>query len=1083
MSKKVHTHPSGVLETTWQRYAEFDANALAGLEQHLRLQSWVVILSVAATLLAILVGNYSDQVLPIIGQVLRISLILVPIVSSIVLAFTNKFQQGERWLALRAGAEEIKKEIYLYRTLLQGHNGRDQWLNERVTAIQRQVFESFGGDLVLKSYTGKVPPRYLPEDDNGDPGFGDLLADEYLRYRLENQLKWHSQKIGGLQRTRIRLQWIILAFGGLGTFLAALGGSLAVWVAFTSSIAFALTAWLELRRLDSVVNHYSRLVLELTIIRDRWKSLSKEERTGDEFFKMVMATEKVLWSQHRVYITEMRQAVAELQGQDTNLLEQVVNSPAPPAIDEALLREARVAEGATETSEVETALSPGTAVEEQAVAETIGEKPKVPDQKRAGPKPQKGRPHAFVVMPFGRKQGFDGQWVDFDSIYSQLIKPGLEEAGFEPFRADEETISGDILTDMFQELLLADLVIADLSIDNANVFYELGVRHAMRKRGVVHIQSGRAYMPFDIFNVRTIPYHCDSHGKPDPDHLEKDKQAIVRVCRDTWASDQEAIHSPIFNLLTGLTEPDRKVLRTPLATGFWREYNVWKERVTIAQRQKRIGDVLLLTEEISNPLIQEEAISEAGKALSDMERHELALQQYRRGLEINSRNVEFRRHEAFHLNRLQRTDEAVVKLERLLQDEPTDTEAITYLGRIYKDMWRESWGSVKDERKRLSEAYNAAHWLVKSIHTYLNGYRSDLNQFHSGINALTLSAVLDHLAQQVGEGGDPEIESIRQLLPQLKGTLQFALEGLVQKDTSDYWTLASLGELAVSIAKDPKMVTRAYKKALTAARKSTSYLQTSIAQLELLDLLAFRPEYVKAGLAVLQGELNRIKDELVEDEEAYEKQTEEQVFLFSGHMVDRLGHPEPRFPAAMESEVRQKIEQALGRLHADSNDLAITAGAACGGDIIFIEACLQRKLKVKVLLPFSEAEYIKEAVSFAGDEWVTRFYNLRNHPDVTICLQPDHIGPVKEGDNVYERNNRWALYSALIYGFDRVHLIALWDGRVSDAFDHDGQLVSHMVQEMRHRGGVVEHLNTTKFDYWKAKGKVGRALDILARGE
>ena len=94
------------------------------------------------------------------------------------------------------------------------------------------------------------------------------------------------------------------------------------------------------------------------------------------------------------------------------------------------------------------------------------------------PKPEpahspQGLPHAFVVMPFGKKKGPDEGWIDFNSIYHDLIKPALMEAGFEPFRADEETVSGDILTDMFQELLLADLVIADLSIDNANVKFTL----------------------------------------------------------------------------------------------------------------------------------------------------------------------------------------------------------------------------------------------------------------------------------------------------------------------------------------------------------------------------------------------------------------------------------------------------------------------------------------------------------------------------------------------------------------------------------------------------------------------------------
>ena len=88
------------------------------------------------------------------------------------------------------------------------------------------------------------------------------------------------------------------------------------------------------------------------------------------------------------------------------------------------------------------------------------------------------RPHAFVVMPFGQKKGGDGSLYNFNAIYQTLIKPALVEAGFDPFRADEATTSGDILTDMFQELLLADLVIADMSIDNANAFYETENYHS-----------------------------------------------------------------------------------------------------------------------------------------------------------------------------------------------------------------------------------------------------------------------------------------------------------------------------------------------------------------------------------------------------------------------------------------------------------------------------------------------------------------------------------------------------------------------------------------------------------------------------
>src|SRR3972149_6028657 len=101
------------------------------------------------------------------------------------------------------------------------------------------------------------------------------------------------------------------------------------------------------------------------------------------------------------------------------------------------------------------------------------------------------RPHAFVVMPFGSKPGPDGQLIDFNRVFEDYIRPSLEAAGLEAFRADQEQRAGDIRTDMFQELLVADLVLADLSIDNPNVWYELGVRHALRARGVLLLCGGR----------------------------------------------------------------------------------------------------------------------------------------------------------------------------------------------------------------------------------------------------------------------------------------------------------------------------------------------------------------------------------------------------------------------------------------------------------------------------------------------------------------------------------------------------------------------------------------------------------------
>jgi len=683
------------------------------------------------------------------------------------------------------------------------------------------------------------------------------------------------------------------------------------------------------------------------------------------------------------------------------------------------------------------------------------------------------RPHAFAVMPFGKKKGSDGSPYDFNAIYRDLIKPALEMAGFEAFRADEATTSGDILTDMFQELLLADLVICDMSIDNANAFYELGIRHAFRKRGVVHIQAGRAYMPFDVFNVRTLPYHITPEGVPDPDYLEKDKQAIARMTRDTWASDPDAVHSPVFNLLPGLPEPDRKSLRTPLATGFWREYDEWRERVAVAQRQKRIGDILLLTEEITNPLIREEAVGEAGKALANMGCYELALAQYRKGLEINPRNLRFRREEAFHLNRLGQVDEAIVKIESLLSDVPTDGEAIAYLGRIYKAMWSESWKWAKDKEQKQRLAFESYHWLVKAFHTYLKGYRVDLNECYPGVNAVTLATTLIHLADKYDNAADPDpdIALVRALLPELRGALQFALETKAEDEAADYWTLISLAELNVLIADTPQPVVRSYRKALTASRRNIFYLQSSIDQLEMLQSLDMRTEFVDAAIKVLREELARIRKEDFADTTAKKEAAvpaDSQVFLFTGHSIDRPKSHDAHFPASMQSQVRDAIVDALDKYKAGPNDLAVLAGLSAGSELIFAEVCAERGIPVKAYFPSPDAVYIRDFVAPCGDAWTERFYKTCNHPLVSERYQAERLGKPKAGDDLYERNNRWALYSSLGNGIGKVRLIAVWDGKTPKTNDRGARLVKHMIDLMRETGGVVEQINP---------GKLGRSND------
>ena len=113
----------------------------------------------------------------------------------------------------------------------------------------------------------------------------------------------------------------------------------------------------------------------------------------------------------------------------------------------------------------------------------------------------------FVVMGFGEKVDFEsGRKLNLDASYKNLIKPAIEEAGLECIRADEIAHSGVIDVPMYRQLLLADVVVADVSTANSNAFYELGVRHALRPSTTIIISEDKFKFPFDIGHVVVRTY-------------------------------------------------------------------------------------------------------------------------------------------------------------------------------------------------------------------------------------------------------------------------------------------------------------------------------------------------------------------------------------------------------------------------------------------------------------------------------------------------------------------------------------------------------------------------------------------------
>ena len=324
-----------ILEIAWLRHADLDLAASRRTKAFYDIRKLIAWLGVLATLFAILtqLPLFSQQSLQ--GLVVRIFFVAIPVLASIFAAFATKFYSNGAWLIYRAGAEEIKKEIYIYRTVLPKDKTRRDYLETRLGEIQRQLFRSLGGEFAFEGYKGSLPPHYKKDDPNSDPGFNDLSGDEYIQYRLKHQLDWHNNRINQRKRERRWMTIYVLAFGGLGALLAALGNQvlqLALWVALTASITAALLGWQELRKVDDTIKNYSKVVMELTILYNHWQNLEPEERTANEFELIVRSCERVLWSQNREYIRAMQEALQEADlEKEASLINQLVKESAESA--------------------------------------------------------------------------------------------------------------------------------------------------------------------------------------------------------------------------------------------------------------------------------------------------------------------------------------------------------------------------------------------------------------------------------------------------------------------------------------------------------------------------------------------------------------------------------------------------------------------------------------------------------------------------------------------------------------------------------------------------------------------------------
>ncbi len=656
-------------------------------------------------------------------------------------------------------------------------------------------------------------------------------------------------------------------------------------------------------------------------------------------------------------------------------------------------------------------------------------------------------PHAFVVMPFGNKAGPDGSAIHFNEIYKELIRPALVEAGLEPFRADEEEGAGDIRPDMFQELLLADLVVADITIDNPNVWYELGVRHALRARGVVLICGAKVSTAFDLIPERKLRYGL-SEGAPDPGTLDDDRRRLCTMVRETMQSWHGHKVSPVYNLLPNLQEPNWKRLRVGAVQEFWERHESWERRLERARSAGQLGDMLVLAEEAPVAALRAEGWLAAGTALRRAGCYRIALESLEQCLDIEPGNLKALQEKGTCLERLALAgiqsftiDQAREHFRGVLERFPSDAETASLAGRVEKDTWIAAWrgdGAHTPEEMRADASDEIEH-LRLAIEHYLNGFRSNPSHYYSGINALTLLHLARHLNNDAA--ADHTMET-------LSGATRFAAESEARPKEL-YWALATLGDLEV-LSGNEETAPRAYRKAITKSDADWFALNSVRDQLVMLQQLGFRPPVVAAGIATFDRALEKLPRQV-------DQSPPRLALLFSGHMMDAPDRPIPRFPAEKEQAAAAAIAETLDSLGAGESDRAFSQ-AASGGDLLFLEACQARGVKCQVLLPFEEPTFIQRSIqgSVQGNHWCDRYDAMKDKLSEAPRIMSEELGPTPTTANAYERCNVWLLNSALACGIDRVRLITLWDGEKGDG--QGG--TSHMYEEVKRRTGRVYWIDT-----------------------
>jgi len=428
----------------------------------------------------------------------------------------------------------------------------------------------------------------------------------------------------------------------------------------------------------------------------------------------------------------------------------------------------------------------------------------------------------FVVMGFGKKTEFEtGRVLDLDKSYKNMIKPAVEGAGLKCIRADEIVHSGLIDAPMYEQLLNADVVVADLSTSNKNAFYELGVRHALRPfTTVVICEDGIKTFPFDISHVAIRQYH----------HLGEDigfeevmrfREQLTKAISEIMSKDPRDKDSPVYTFLNGLTPPEIAAVQAKVHEAVAFNFKTIENAMEVGvegnnkpkEQSTQTETHSILMEQVDQA--QKEGDWQKAKTLLSAVR-QMKLDEIQKQQDTATIKLTEPQEDPYILQRLalityksKKPDEknALIEAHDLLKllnpGTSNDTETLGLWGAVHKRLF-----DITLERKHLDEA----------IRAYERGFFIR-NDYYNGINFAYLLNVRAsqemNRAESIADFVDAQrvrkevLETCKQWLKDnpVPHANEIPANALIEYLKSWYWVKATMGEAYLGMGEDDKAQT------------------------------------------------------------------------------------------------------------------------------------------------------------------------------------------------------------------------------------------------------------------------------------